>query len=254
MVDISRLVYSTIKQMDGNAIIASPSATGDQNMTGQKWVEEFLNAGGARYFDVLAYHFYVGSQSPEAMLPVIATVRRSMQEHHVDKPLWNTEMGWGGNQEFPPDLGPAYVARTYILNWAAGVQRVYWYRWDSQCWIKLRMTSSDVRPPVCSYAENLTGITPAAVAYGEVYRWLAGATMEGCWTDGDAHICSISRPRNYHAWVVWMPKSIGSFRVPSEWKIVRFRDLSGAGHNLINQNAAVGPAPILLENRVQQTK
>lgn len=251
MVDISRLVYSTIKQTDGSAVIASPSATGDQTMSGPAWVEEFLNAGGAQYFDVLAYHFYVGSQPPEAMLSVIATVRRSMHKRHFDKPLWNTEMGWGGNQVFLSALGPAYVARTYLLSWAAGVQRVYWYRWDSQCWVKLRMTSSAVKPPACSYTEDVSGITPAAVAYGEVYRWLTGATVGACWMDGDTRICSLTRPRNYHAWVVWTPKGTGTFRVPSEWKIVRIRDLSGATHSLTKPNADVGPAPLLLEARAQ---
>jgi len=247
MVDISRLVYRTVKQADGGAVVASPSATGDQTMTGSAWVEEFLNDGGAQYFDVLAYHFYVGSQPPEAFLSVIATVRRSMHEHHVNKPLWNTEMGWGGNQDFPFPLGPAYVARTYLLGWAASLERVYWYSWDSQCWAKLRMTSSQAEPPACTNGKSVSGITPAAVAYGEVYKWLAGATEDGCGIHGDAWVCSLTRPRNYHAWVVWMSNGAGTFPVPSEWKIARIRDLSGAAHNLTGSNADIGPAPILLE-------
>ena len=40
-----------------------------------------------------------------------------------DKPIWDTELGWAEPKPFPSDeMAAAYVARSFILSWAAGIQ------------------------------------------------------------------------------------------------------------------------------------
>ena len=66
----------------------------------------------------------------------------------VRKPIWNTEINYGltgrGTRARRLSAGrqAAFVSRTYILNAAARVSRVYWYGWDVH-----RIASVDAHRP-----------------------------------------------------------------------------------------------------------
>jgi hypothetical protein len=62
----------------------------------------------------------------------------------------------------------AFLARSYIVTWAAGVQRFYWYAWDN--WSLAIVT----------YKEAERQVTPVGNAYNVIQRWLVGATMVSC--------------------------------------------------------------------------
>lgn len=119
------------------------------------------------------------------MVPLIQQVRQIMRDAGVgDKQLWNTESGWQIPKPFPSEeLGAAYLARAFILNWAAGVSRFYWYAWDNHAFVSIQTTDAD----------NKT-LTPAGQAYGVVAKWLVGAELNNC-MEGLDHtwVCRLTR-------------------------------------------------------------
>jgi hypothetical protein len=92
-------------------------------------LSEFLSKGGGEYVDIIGYHFYVTPKPPETMVPLVEKVKKIMQQNGAgDKPLWDTETGWFPPSQFDSgELAAAYLARSYLILWAEGVQRLYWY-------------------------------------------------------------------------------------------------------------------------------
>jgi hypothetical protein len=234
---LAREAYSGIKEIDPNAIVVSPSAVGP---TGLAWLDKFLAAGGGRYVDVIGYHLYMRTQPPEAMVDRAHEVRQIMDRYRVgDKPLWNTEAGrqtWGG----PPiadesEESPAYVARSYILNWAAGVRRYYWYAWDD-VGMGVRMTKEDAMT-----------LTPAAEAYDRIERVLLGSRMMSCNHRGSTWECELRRGAK-SLWLVWNTDGKTSFSPPQSWAVRTAAPLLGDSQPLRGaQKTQIGLVPTVFE-------
>ncbi|MBZ5697612.1 MAG: hypothetical protein LAN18_03600 [Acidobacteriia bacterium] len=247
MVELVREAAKVLKQVDPNIRLISPSATGPH---GVEWLDQFLAAGGGAYADVIGYHFYVTPNPPEEMVAMVSDVRRVMKKYGVnDKPVWDTETGWGIQNQLSK-VGPgwygtpisiedaaAYVARAYVLLWASGVARFYWYAWDNG---NAGLTERDGKT-----------LKAPAQAYGELEDWLLGAVMKSCASDEtDTWTCEISRGDTYRAWVLWNPNTVRRFTPPATWKIVQVRELPGEVHKLVRgEQADIGPTPSLFENR-----
>ena len=236
MAVLAREAYSAIKEVDPNAIVVSPSAVGP---TGLSWLEKFLAAGGGKYVDVIGYHLYVRKQPPEAMVGRAHDVREIMERYRVgDKPLWNTEAGWQ-TWSGPPipdesEESPGYVARSYILNWAAGVRRYYWYAWDNVD-MGIRMTKDEKT------------LTPAAAAYERIEILLVGARMVACNRNGSIWVCELRRDAK-SSWLVWSPGGSASFTPPESWRTRSVTPLLGASQALhTGQSSRVGIIPTLFE-------
>jgi hypothetical protein len=192
MLTLSKVAYEVLKAVDDNNVVLSPSVKCDQS--GQAWLHKFLALGGGNYADVLGAHFYVMPRGPEVMVDQIERVHYLMHEYGINKPLWNTETGWGPPSSFSSqDEEAAFVIRAFILNAAAGVQRVYWYAWDNTNWVALRLT------------EPSTGVLRrGALAYEQLSQWLNGAQIEHCKTEGrDNWSCSVTRATGEHWLVLW---------------------------------------------------
>ena len=157
-----------------------------------------------------------------------------MRENGVDeKPLWNPETGWAFPKPFPSEeLGAAYLARTYLLAWSAGVQRLYWYSWDNHTWVTLQTTEKD----------NIT-LTPAGRAYETVYTWMVGARLEECTQGGDnTWTCKLSRNGSIE-WIVWNPAHSESFIPPEQWHAKFVVSLQGVSQALTNSGFEAGFSP-----------
>jgi len=246
MVNLVRIASQELREVDSSNQVISPSAVAD---VGIPWLEEFLRKGGGQYIDIIGFHLYVGSQTPEAMIPLIAKVRGVMAQYRVrDKPLWNTEAGWPIENHIKEASAPAplpealtdgdasaYVARAYILNWAAGVSRFYWYAWDN------KLTG----------LTEANGVTPKrpAYAYAEVENWLVGAQMTSCAVDDrKIWIAHLTREKGYEGWILWDPNGQTVFRIPTAWAVRRLRDLEGNQRILAAaEEVQIGPSPVLLE-------
>jgi hypothetical protein len=253
MLELARAGYSVLKEVDKTVIVVSPSAT---SQSGIDWLEHYLKLGGGAYADVIGFHLYVTPEPPEAMLGRGQDLRAVLMEANwADKPVWNTEAGWlieNRRSEVRPQTSSfskvltleeasAYVARSYVLNWAMGISRFYFYSWDSEVG---GLTEADGRT-----------MKPPATAYAETENWLTGARMISCLSDQqNTWSCELTRP-GYRAWVVWNPAQTIAFKIPDAWPVKERRDLSGKRFPLSPASViSIGPTPVLLESRAVETR
>ena len=235
MVNLAREAYTVLKQVDPSALVVSPSAVGP---TGLPWLQQYFELGGGKYADVIGYHFYVRGQDPEVMLDFIKQVHEITAKYGVsDKPLWNTEAGWLQPYRIDPQDGPAFMARAYILNWAGGVSRFYWYAWDNRG-AKVRMTEDDEATA-----------TPTARAYAELQKWLVGARMDSIKQGDGTWLCQLSRD-GVKSFILWNPDHGTTVDLPKSADVNTIRKLSGDRSNFTGTKVEVGPTPILLEKLV----
>ncbi len=230
---LTREASQIIRGIDPRALIVSPAATSGY---GVKWLSEFLSKGAGQYVDVIGYHFYVSDQPPEAMVDVIEQVEQTMANNGVGaKPLWDTEAGWFKPNPFPSDeLAASYLARAFILNWAAGVQRFYWYAWDNH---KMTVETTE--------ADDET-LKPAGRAFGTIQKWLVGAHMESCSQDAShTWTCQLDRG-SAQQWIMWNPDGKKTIAIPSAWHAKSITPLLEEMHPLIGATLDIGPAPVLV--------
>jgi hypothetical protein len=238
LANLAREAYLILKATDPSVTVVSPSPTNRE--TGPSWLDDYLAAGGGNWADAIGHHLYVYPSPPEALAPFIGRVRRIITKYGMDsKPLWNTEMGWSAPTVFSSDAqATGYLVRALMLNWAAGVQRCYWYAWDNQEWATLWLTEPDS-----------TTLKPAAIAYAEMEKWLIGARFVSCSIDSvNTYICRLVNDDGSTARVLWNPDRETAYTVPQEWGITHMRDLAGT-RRFVSGEAPVqiGPLPIMLE-------
>ena len=240
MILLARETHQVLKGVDATLKLVSPSST--ERASGLAWLDIFLAAEGGAYVDIIAHHLYVSPDPPEAILPFADQVRAIMKRHGVrDKPLWNTESGWyRGTKVFATDAEEsAYLARSYLLNWAVGAERFSWYAWDNHGWSSIDLT-----------ADDNDALRPAGDAYREVRTWLVGSRMTSCSAYVDnTWICQLTRPDGSPARIVWNPERTIGFNTPVAWRARAWRDLTGAQREMdANNRITIGPSPLLLES------
>jgi glycosyl hydrolase family 39 (putative alpha-L-iduronidase) len=235
MLELTKEAYQIIHSVDPNALVVSPSATADY---GVPWTEEFLKKGGAQYVDVVGFHFYVNphERPPEDLLPLIQRVRKVLADNGAkNKPIWNTETGWLPPAKFDSEeLAAGVLARAYLLSWAAGIDRFYWYAWDNYSL------------SIVTYNVTQKKITPAGTGYKVIEEWLTGARLDSC-TDSAEHVwvCQLNRSGKKE-WIVWNPQGSSKFTVPLEWHAKSSTGLLQAERPIEGTSIEVGPVPTLL--------
>ena len=238
MLTLAREAYITLKQVDPNIQVISPSPV---NANGLDWLERYLELGGGQYADIIGYHFYVRHR-PESMLELILPAKEIMRKHGVgDKPLWNTESGWIRNPLTDRinlvEQAPGWAARAYILNWAAGVQRFYWYAWDDDGHDSIPFTE-----------EDQATATNSAHAYAEVQKWLIGSRMESCERQADENwVCRLTRESGRSAWILWNEAHGSKFDVPKSWGVAALTKLSGEQSPWNGNKIDISELPVLLD-------
>lgn len=235
MFDLTREAFTVLKSVDPSILVVSASSGADP-----RWLEQYLQAGAGKYIDIVGFHFYM-PDGPEQLVYSAQRVKRAMADNGISaKPLWNTEAGWGRTPTAKfftsDDQAAAYVARSYILNWAADISRFYWYAWDNFWWVTLNMTNPDRRTE-----------KPAAQAYRTVQKWLVGAVMRSCEkTSAGTWQCELRRADiNYR--ILWNPGGSSTVQTPSEWRVTTAMDLSGATRRLTNRQLTVNESPVLVQ-------
>jgi len=237
MLTLTREASQIIHNVDPKALVVSPSATAAY---GIPWLAEFLKKGGGQYLDVVGFHFYVDPQlPPEEMLAIIQRVRQVLADNGLaEKPVWNTETGWLPPAKFDSDeLAAAFLARAYIVNWAAGVQRFYWYAWDNQ-YVRL-----------ITYKEDTRTVTPAGRTYEIIQRWMVGASMNDCAESADhTWTCQLKR-KGKSQWIVWNTQGSHKFDVPRTWRVASATRLLQDSRPLKGTSVDIDPVPTLLTER-----
>jgi hypothetical protein len=238
---ITQHMHDDIRRIDPAALIASPA------VVRVSWMDSYWDAGGVRDVDVVALHGYprqdqaapeiIGSQKALPMISLMAKYGLST------KPLWDSEASWGDNSYgiVDPEQQAGFIARFYLLHWAYGFSRYYWYAWDD---------NGDGPAGVgwgTLFNPNIKIALPAARAYQQVHNWMVGAKMstpcsmltDSTWT------CTLTRPGGYRAMAVWNSSTSKRYTPAGEYK--QYQDLSGINHT-VQGPVAIGYNPILLIN------
>lgn len=242
MVQLAAQAYRIIKSIDPNAIVLTPaSASPGWPIPHDIWLDEYLEAGGAKYTDAVAWHGYSGRNDrpalpPEDLVNQIDKVRSVMAKHGLSNlQLWNTEGGWGRDTQLPdPQQQAAFLMRWYLIQFTHGVSRAYWYQWDNPLWGTLWTQES--------------GPTPAGMALGQVYNWLQGVTASTpcAPASGSIWTCDLLKGAQ-HFRAVWSTAGNASYSGIQGFNA--YMDATGKSNNLAGKSVAVGPLPVLLEVR-----
>ena len=233
MSELQRHAYNIIKALDPEAKVLTPSPVGRQ---GLKWMADFLATGAGEYADIAAFHGYWDTNA-ELIDSVIKQYKQVFYEGgQGNKPVWDTEAGWGENSRFSdPDAQAAFLAKYYLLHWSGGASRLFWYSYDNVLFGGLW--------------DSVTGLHKAGIAYREIHKWMVGAAISkpcgevgyfgGVWT------CEFSRPNGYVGRVVWCHSGRSRYRPSDQFR--QYRDLDG-GTWQVSGEVEIGTKPILLEN------
>jgi hypothetical protein len=186
--DLATLVKLTcearrvLKEIDPAIKLVSPASAGGGLHI--EFLDKFLAAGGAKCVDIVAHHFYVFKESPEAMIPLIRGVKKLMAANGVGHlPLWNTETGYwiengdgtkapesftrgGWKQLEPTKEAGEYITRAFLVARAEGVDRFFWYAWDNRAMGLIEPSNGQLKP--------------AAAYWKTVTAKLVGATRLKC--------------------------------------------------------------------------
>ena len=252
LVRLAKEAYTILHEVDPTITVVSPAPSG----SGVPYLDKYLAAGGGKYADVIGFHFYVSPNPSEQMIDLAAKVKQTMAKYGVsEKPLWCTETGYYMQSQdrqvkplgniFPVlthDQAAAYIARAYILNWAADVPRLYWWGWDDP-----NMGMADgVGPNIGTIRK------PSAEAYDRVAHWLLGAVMTSCSSDASGTwVCDITRQKDYGGHLIWNTRGDTTFTIPKAWGARWQSNLLFQGRSVEGaKETQIGTKPILLENKV----
>jgi hypothetical protein len=164
-----------------SAVVVSPAMVLRMRYQ-RKFMDTFygVKVGGKRvghFVDAVGLDPYpLEKGTPEDSLSLIRTARSILRKHHVTAPVWNVEINYGvvsGGASPAPHFSAgkqaSYVVRTYLLNAAANVKRVYWLGWAQFPTMSIRMVRADGQTP-----------TAAGMAYSVVRGWMLGQHVTSC--------------------------------------------------------------------------
>lgn len=229
---------NTIRANDPNARVCSPAFIIDPAFPSDAtFMDSFFANGGPRTYD--CYDFHIDAPQPEDQIARVNQFKTILARYGLaDRTIYATEsgrwLGGCGSGSNPPDVDQqAYIGRIELLYWSLGVRRHYWYAYDTCGTISNQPASAT--------------LTPAGIAYGNVERWMVGATMSTpCAASGTTWTCGLTRAGGYQAIAVWSTSGTASWTPPS-WAL-HYRDLNG-GTAAVAGALSIGARPILVENR-----
>ena len=241
LVTMAQHAYGIIKSIDPNAVVIGPSPSGYcwQNICqhagtsdGPTWLSNFISGGGSSYVDIYAFHGYPGS-FPEDINHYLdhyqAVLTASGQSA---KGFWDTEGSWGSHPPTSEEQGAAYLVRRFLLERSRGIGRFYWEAWDANDnWGTLW--------------DPATGINKVGIAYGQVNKWLVGATLSPCTQAlNGTWSCTVTRSTTYQGRIVW--NSVKSMNYVPGTEFTRYRNMYGTAYSITGA-IQIGADPILLE-------
>jgi hypothetical protein len=239
---------SIIRAVDPASVFLSPSFTGvydteaecagSVEYCGTSWFDNWLALGGNSLIDVVAFHGYpTNGLVPEPLQSSVYQLKSVMSKHgNGSLPIWDTESSWRDNSNLPTTTAQAaWLSRQLLIEHSIGVQRNFWYAYDSPNWGTLW---------------TVAGLDIPGYTYREMADWLTGATVTApCAaepTDQTTFVCEYSRADGYVARAVWNTQGSVSYSVPSQY--TQYHDIFGNLHS-VGDSVEISTAPILLENK-----
>jgi len=174
LVRLTEVAAEELRRIDPGALLTSPGFT--DGKAGVARLDEYLGKGGAKYINVIAFHFY--SRRPEEAFETIRMLRGVLEKHGLGRlPIWDIEHGYPIQSErepfvdrdwpivFSARVAAELMVRSHIVEASTGVDRIVWYAWDNKHFGV--METLDGRP------------NAVAGAYERMRGWLLGAKV-GC--------------------------------------------------------------------------
>jgi hypothetical protein len=217
MAKLSKAMHDVRDQVDPQAQVIAPSMVSrlpyQQDWLKQFYAQKLHGTPVWRFFDALAFSLYplakYGSRTgvPEDTIKLLQQVRKRLHSDGVpgSKPIWNTEVNYGlqtGSKgghhadTITDARQAANVIRTYLLNAARGVKRVFWYRYDMHL-LSSSVGGGTIGNTRLSDPNDSTQVTPAGRAYALVQQWMHGKLLGShgkapCQTDSNGtYTCKV---------------------------------------------------------------
>jgi hypothetical protein len=249
MAQLTSVARQVVDNVSPDSLLVAPAFV-TRLASQQKWMDEFFAQQIAGkpvgdLIDVVSLQLYPvpDTPTPEASMLQLAADRAILAKHGVDKPVWDTEINYGakgGKKVAPatPDVQASKVARTYLLNAANGVGRVFWYVWDLS------------QPIVDTYMVEPDGATPTAAgrAFRTVHRWMIGTVMRGCAADKQGtYTCTLVKAGKTRL-VLWNPDHSVQVKAPAG--VTTAEKLVGAKETVTpSTTLTVDEMPVLLQTK-----
>lgn len=239
------LTSVTRSALGGSRFLVAPALV-TRNSAQRTWMDLFYASKVnkrpvADYVNAVSLHLYpLPNGRPEDSISILALDKKILAKYRVTKPIWNTEVNYGlaGRPAAPltASLQAGNVARTYLLNAAAGIARTYWYAWGPIALANTRTTTG-----------NGYSLTMAGKAYGVTRSWLVDSTIRGCVTSAQGtYTCTITYRGGVRR-VFWNPTRSVSVAVAG-----------ATSHQLVDGTLStyrprtirltVGPAPVMVRS------
>lgn len=246
MAVLTRTARTVLKRWAPTSKVVGPSFP-VRLSTQRAWMSRYYgqHTGGhlvGTYFDIVSLNLYpLAAGQPEDSMRLLRTARGILSSHGVHKPIWNTEINYGLTGTGAPAANiksrkeAAYVSRTYVLNAANKVRRVFWYRWDAHRIGNTQMTYS-----------NDSSLAPGGVAFGVVARWLVGGKVLGCSVSAGTYRCTVSYSTGLRR-IYWNPSRSTSVRaVASATRLEGVLGKATALHG--GERVSVDYAPVMIRS------
>jgi hypothetical protein len=248
MAKLTAVAREVVDKVDPNITLVAPAFV-TRLSSQRQWMDDFYAQKVAGkpvgdLIDVVSLQLYPVPETPtpEASMEQLAADRKILDKDGVDKPVWDTEINYGAKggktvKPAPPTEQAAKVARTYLLNAASGVQRVFWYVWDLS------------QPIVDTYLVGTDRATPTAAgrAFSTIRKWMIGTTVQGCAVDKTGTYTCTLHKHGKTRWVLWNSDRTVQVKVPTG--AVAAEKLIGAEKPVTaGSTLAVDAMPVLLRS------
>lgn len=210
MAELTVTAGTIIHDREPDALVVAPATTlrlsSQRDWMDQYWGAEVDGKPVADSVDVAAIDpFPMEDGTPEDALALVCQARSILAEHDVRLPVWTNEINYGvpsgGTAEATPYSDAeqaAVVARTYLLQAAMGIDRVYWLGWFGSPTLAVTMVS-DGEP------------TAAGDAFATVHDWMAGSAGPQCQRADGVYTCVVRRAKDSLR-VVWSVGDVDGVR------------------------------------------
>ncbi len=122
-----QIAYEQIKAVDPDAIVVAGAVT----TSGRIYLEKSIQAGMLDHCDVVSFHGYVREQAsdagPASFNEFLDPIRALMKEKGKEKPIWDTESGFGIESGREGLEGSRTFLKALFARRAAGIERYYSY-------------------------------------------------------------------------------------------------------------------------------
>jgi hypothetical protein len=209
MADLTKAASVIIRKYDPGAKVVSASSTVRLESAYKRFFPAYLAALKKANWpvDVISVHTYPDGQgNPGDRAKYLDQVNSQLKASKVpaSKQLWDTEINYGikgpgsiKGRSISGDTAAAWTAQTYLENMIQGVDRAYWYYWDT---------------PNSLIGITLQDGTTGSIGYQTAYMWMNNSYYT-C-TKGTVNVCQMGDYTQPDA-VVWSNSGSGTYTVPA---------------------------------------